>query len=209
MTDSTFDLKGTNIYLIGMMGAGKSTAGQVLAQRLGYQFFDTDAVITQAAGCSISQIFAESGEAVFRNLETQVLSQLAAHRRLVVATGGGIVLERMNWSHLRHGLIVWLNPTLETLWQRLQTDTTRPLLQDSNPRQTLEQLLMQRQPLYQQADLCIEVTPEDDAETVVQQIIEAIPGVIKPTAQALNAPASAVSSASNLEPCAESHNSLF
>ncbi|HEY9825181.1 MAG TPA: shikimate kinase, partial [Stenomitos sp.] len=163
MTDPTFDLKGTNLYLIGMMGAGKSTAGQLLAQRLGYQFFDTDAVITQAAGCSISQIFAESGEAVFRNLETQVLSQLAAHKRLVVATGGGIVLERMNWSHLRHGLIVWLNPTLETLWQRLQADTTRPLLQDSNPRQTLEQLLMQRQPLYQQADLCIEITPEHDA----------------------------------------------
>ncbi len=179
MTAVKIDLQGTNVYLIGMMGAGKSTAGCILAQQLGYHFFDTDAVIAQATGFSISQIFAESGESSFRQLETQTLGQLSAHRRLVVATGGGIVIERMNWSYLHHGLVVWLDASPPILWQRLKGDTARPLLKEPNPQQKLEDLLVQRNPLYAQADLRIAIEPEDRAETVVHRILNEIPKILK------------------------------
>jgi shikimate kinase len=180
MTTADFDLQGINIYLIGMMGAGKSTVGQLLARALDYCFLDTDAVIEQAANQPIATIFAEAGEREFRALETQVLSQLAAHKRLVIATGGGIVLERINWSYLQYGLVVWLDVSAAILWARLQGDTTRPLLQNANPKQTLEHLLAQRQPLYNQADLRIEIAHEQPPECLIQNILAAIPSVLKP-----------------------------
>jgi shikimate kinase len=92
-------LQGINIYLIGMMGAGKSSTGIQLAERLGYRFFDTDAVIEAAAGQTIPAIFEHQGEDAFRELETQVLAELSAYQRLVIATGGGIVTRPMNWSY--------------------------------------------------------------------------------------------------------------
>jgi shikimate kinase len=173
------DLQGINLYLIGMMGAGKSTTGRLLAQALGYGFVDSDTVIEQVVGQPIPEIFAEMGESGFRAIETQVLSQLAAHTKLVVATGGGIVLERINWSHLQQGVVVWLDASIDTLWQRLKGDTQRPLLQDTNPKQKLEHLLAQRQRLYNQADIRIEVTSEHGPEQVVQHILMAVPSVIK------------------------------
>jgi shikimate kinase len=179
MTAVKIDLRGTNVYLIGMMGAGKSTVGRILAQRLGYHFFDTDTVIAQATGLSISQIFAESGETSFRQIETQTLDQLSAHMHLVVATGGGIVIERMNWSYLHHGLVVWLDASPHILWQRLKGDIARPLLQEPNPQQKLEDLLVQRNPLYAQADLRIAIKAEDHAENVVQRILDEMPKVLK------------------------------
>jgi shikimate kinase len=180
MTAPEFDLQGTNVYLIGMMGAGKSTVGRLLAQALSYQFFDTDTVITQATGCSITQIFEESGESGFRYLETQTLGQISAHTRLVVATGGGIVTERINWSYLHHGLVAWLDASPQILWQRLQGDRSRPLLQEPNPQEKLERLLQQRQPLYAQADLRVVIEPQDNPVSVVQRILAEIPKVVKP-----------------------------
>ncbi|MCG9893217.1 MAG: shikimate kinase [Thermosynechococcaceae cyanobacterium MS004] len=174
-----FDLQNLNLYLIGMMGSGKSTTGKLLAQTLGYQFCDSDEVIVQATGLSIAQIFAEVGEAEFRKIETQVLSQIAAHTRLVVATGGGIVLERMNWSHLHHGLIIWLDADPDTLFSRLKEDTTRPLLQSPDPQQTLQELLAQRQQRYAQADLRIRVAAQDAPEQVVAAIVAEIPKVLR------------------------------
>jgi shikimate kinase len=174
-----FDLQNLNVYLIGMMGSGKSTTGKLLAQQLGYRFFDTDEVITQATGLSISQIFAEAGESEFRKIETQVLSQLSAYTRLVVATGGGIVLERMNWSHLQQGLVIWLEAEPKTLLNRLKEDTTRPLLQETDPRQTLETLLEQRHSLYAQADLKVRIEEQDSPEAVVAAMIAKIPHVLR------------------------------
>jgi shikimate kinase len=173
------NLKGLNLYLIGMMGCGKTTVGQLLAKKLRYRFFDTDGVIVQSTGYEISQIFAESGEPTFRQIETQVLSEISAYTRLVVATGGGIILERMNWSYLHQGLVVWLDVPLETLIQRLQWDTTRPLLQDPDPPQKLKHLFAQRQPLYAQADLQIKVQPEATSAQVVEQLLTAIPQVLR------------------------------
>jgi shikimate kinase len=172
------DLNGVSLILVGMMGAGKSITGQQLAQTLGYQFFDTDTVIEQLAGKPISQIFAEDGEASFRALETQVLSELSSYRRLVIATGGGIVLSPMNWSYLRHGLVVWLDVSADQLWARLQTDQTRPLLATENPRATLGKILEERRSHYTQADVQVAIPDAATLEEVVDLILTAIPPVL-------------------------------
>jgi shikimate kinase/protein tyrosine phosphatase (PTP) superfamily phosphohydrolase (DUF442 family) len=174
-----FDLQNLNVYLIGMMGCGKSTTGKLLAQKLGYRFFDTDDLITQSTGLTVSQIFAEAGEAEFRKVETQVLSQLSAYTRLVVATGGGIVLERMNWSHMQQGLVIWLEVEPETLLNRLKEDTARPLLQNADPQQTLRILLAQRNHLYAQADIKVHVEEQDLPEAIVSAIVSEIPHVLR------------------------------
>lgn len=126
--------------------------------------------------------FAQSGEAHFRQIESQVLSEVAAYTQLVVATGGGIILSRQNWSYLQHGLVVWLDVPLEQLWQRLQTDQSRPLLQAENPQKVLEDLLRQRQPLYRQADVHILVKAEQSVEAVSQLVLQEVAKVIRPEA---------------------------
>ncbi|BAY12442.1 shikimate kinase [Calothrix sp. NIES-2098] len=172
-------LQGVNLYLIGMMGSGKTTVGRLLAKHLGYGFVDTDDVIVQAAGKSINQVFAESGEAAFRQLESDVLAQVCAFTKLTIATGGGIVLRQENWGYLHHGLIVWLDAPVDLLYSRLQEDTTRPLLQDVDPQGKLRSLLEQRQPLYSQADLQISISARETPEAIATRVIEAIPSVMK------------------------------
>ena len=172
-------LQGINLYLIGMMGAGKTTIGRLLAQELGYRFVDTDEVIVQVAGCTINQIFAESGEAAFRKLESEVLSQICAYTKLSIATGGGIVLNPQNWSYLHHGLIVWLDAPVELLYNRLAEDRTRPLLQDADPKGKLQSILEKRQRLYSEADLRIGLSEGETPEQITQRILEQIPSVLK------------------------------
>jgi shikimate kinase len=173
-------LQGVNLYLIGMMGVGKTTVGRLLAKHLGYGFVDTDDVITQATGKSINQLFAEVGEAEFRQIESDVLSQVCAFTKLTIATGGGIVLRRENWGYLHHGLIVWLDVPVELLYSRLAEDTTRPLLQDDDLKGKLRSLKEQRTPLYSQADLHISVQEGEAPEDIANRIIEVIPSVLKP-----------------------------
>lgn len=172
-------LQGLNLYFVGMMGVGKSTIGRLVAKELGYQFFDTDLVIEQAAKQSIRAIFAQQGEAAFRQLESQTLSELAAYRRLVVATGGGIVTQRRNWGQLQQGLVIWLDLPLDPLFQRLRRDRSRPLLQTDNPKETLRQLLEVRRPLYAEADLHIVPKPRASTQTTAQQVLAAIPSVLR------------------------------
>ncbi|MBW4623324.1 MAG: shikimate kinase [Cyanosarcina radialis HA8281-LM2] len=166
-------LKGINLYLVGMMGSGKTTVGQLLSQHLSYQFFDTDVLIEQVAKQSIKDIFANSGEDYFRQLESQVLAEISAYTHLTIATGGGIIERRENWSYLHHGLIVWLDVPLEILLSRLATDTTRPLKSE------LESRLEKRQPLYAQADLRITTAEGDTPEAIAARVIESIPQVLK------------------------------
>jgi shikimate kinase len=172
-------LKGVNLYLIGMMGVGKTTVGRLLAHQLGYGFIDTDDVIVKAASKSINEIFTEEGEAAFRQLESDVLGQVCAYTKLTIATGGGIVLRQENWGYLRHGLIVWLDAPVQILLNRLGEDDRRPLLQDSDPEGKLHSLLQQRQPLYSEADLHITITDNQTPEEIATRIIEAIPSVLK------------------------------
>jgi shikimate kinase len=175
-------LGGVNIFLVGMMGAGKSTIGKLLAPKLGYRFVDTDDLITAWAGESIPNIFAKYGEAHFRSLETKVLAEVSCHSRLVAATGGGIVMSNQNWSYLHHGVVVWLDVPLEELWQRLShSNQPRPLLQNPQPLKTLENLLAQRHDRYAQADIRIAVKGETNV--VVEQVMSALTDRLKPASQ--------------------------
>lgn len=172
-------LKGINLYLIGMMGAGKTSVARLLAQHLNYRFFDTDVLIEQVARQSINEIFANCGEDAFRQMESQVLAEISAYTKLTIATGGGIILRRENWSYLHHGLIVWLDVPVELLIARLADDTTRPLLQKADPKGELERLLEQRQRLYAQADIQITVEAGETPEQVARRAIDLIPSVLK------------------------------
>ena len=169
-------LKGLNLYLIGMMGAGKTTVGELLAQKLQYRFLDTDRIIEAV---SINEIFAQAGEESFREQENNVLMQVSAYLRTVIATGGGIVLRRENWSYLQNGMVVYLDVPIELLVKRLAHDQTRPLLKEENLTAKLTQLLEQRASLYQQADIIVKVTEQDQAVDIVNTIIAQIPSKIK------------------------------
>lgn len=171
-------LKGVNLYLVGMMGVGKTTVGKLLAEEIGYRFVDTDEVIVKAAGKSIHEIFAQNSEAEFRQLESDVLAQVCAYTKLVIATGGGIVMQQHNWSYLHHGLIVWLDVPVQIILQRLAEDDTRPLLQD-DPESKLRSLLEQRQPMYSQADLHITINATETPEEIATRILATIPSVLK------------------------------
>ncbi|MBC6473433.1 MAG: shikimate kinase [Hormoscilla sp. GM102CHS1] len=174
------NLRGISIYIIGMMGAGKTTVGELLAKELEYRFFDTDVLIERVKGKAIWEIFKTEGEPGFREIESQVLGSLSAYLQSVVATGGGIVLRPKNWSYLHHGIVVWLDLPVEQLYKRLQGDTTRPLLQEVDTLAKLRLLLSDRQPLYSQADLHITMTGEETPEGVARRVLEEIPTIIKP-----------------------------
>ena len=187
MADSTPTLKqrlaGRSLYLVGMMGSGKTSTGRPLAERLGYGFVDADAVIEQAAGCSIPEIFDRDGEAGFRSLESQVLSAISQRHSLVVATGGGVVTQPENWGMLHSGIVIWLDVVPDQLLQRLNADSTvRPLLQTADPETALNTLLNERRPLYAEADLTV-VINDESPETVADGILQLLPSLLKePTA---------------------------
>ena len=181
-------LQGLNVYLIGMMGAGKSAVGRPLAAALGYRFLDADDALEQVAGRTIPEIFATDGEAGFRELETAVLGQIAGWHSLVVATGGGVVTRPENWGHMRQGVVVWLDAPAPLLLQRLRADSTpRPLLQEGDPGARLGELLTQRQPLYAQADLRVQQAGASPAQ-VAQQVLADLPAILKDPAAAPEGP---------------------
>jgi shikimate kinase len=177
-------LSGRSIYLIGMMGSGKTSTGRPLAKRLGYGFVDADAVIEQVAGCTIPEIFERDGEAGFRSIESQVLNAISQRHSLVVATGGGVVTKPENWGQLHSGIVVWLDVNRAQLIERLRDDSTqRPLLQQPNPEAALDTLLQERRPLYGEADLTV-VIKDESPDAVADGILQLLPTLIKdPTEQ--------------------------
>lgn len=162
-----------SIFLVGPMGAGKSTVGRFLAEKLHYQFIDSDHVIEDKTGATIPMIFDIEGEAGFRNREAAVIDELTQKPETVVATGGGAVLKMENRKHLRsRGFVVYLKSTVEALVQRTKHDRNRPLLQTDNPEQVLTNLIEVREPMYMEvADLVIE-TEQVSVHKVVKKIIE-------------------------------------
>ena len=187
MADSSPTLKqrlgGRSLYLVGMMGSGKTSTGRPLAERLGYGFVDADAVIEQAAGCSIPEIFERDGEEGFRKLESQVLSAISQRHSLVVATGGGVVTQPENWGLLHSGIVIWLDVVSDQLLQRLKADSTvRPLLQTADPEAALNTLLNERRPLYAEADLTVVITDEPP-EAVADGILQLVPSLLKDPTQ--------------------------
>jgi shikimate kinase len=147
-----------NIYLVGMMGAGKTTVGRQLARRLKKRFADSDKEIEARTGVRIPVIFEIEGELGFRRRESQVLRELASDHGVVVATGGGAVLDPGNRACLTgSGLVVYLCVPPQVLWDRTRHDKNRPLLQVEDPRGRIEQLYVQRDPLYREiADIIVE-----------------------------------------------------
>ena len=151
-------MNGGNIYLVGMMGAGKTTVGKRLARQLERPFIDLDKVIEQATGVSVSTIFEIEGEAGFRLREMQSLGDAARQGGLVVATGGGAVLSPQNRACMQaSGYVVYLHARPEMLYERTRHDKGRPLLQVANPLARITELVQKRDPLYREiAHLIVE-----------------------------------------------------
>ena len=176
-------LSGRSVYLVGMMGSGKTSTGRPLAERLGYGFVDADAVVEQAAGCTIPEIFEKDGEPGFRALESQVLNAISQRHSLVVATGGGVVTQAENWGLLHSGIVVWLDVMQDALLKRLKADgTVRPLLMAPDPEAELETLLNQRRPLYAEADLTV-VINDETPDAVADGILQLLPQLLQDPTQ--------------------------
>ena len=149
-----------NVYLIGPMGSGKTAVGRRLATLLGSEFIDSDAEIEKRTGVDIRYIFEKEGEARFREREREVIADLTALEGVVIATGGGVILDPANRDRLANtGTVVYLETTIDTLVRRTKAAKTRPLLMNDDPRAVLERMMLIRRPLYENAaHLRIETT---------------------------------------------------
>ena len=171
-------LGGRNIFLIGMMGSGKSQTGPDLAKMINYAFVDTDDVIEKASKQSIADIFEKDGEKVFRDLEKQVLKEISQHHSLVIATGGGLVTVTENWGILHQGIVIWIDLDLKRSIKRIESDNKkRPLLNDGDLSQTFSQIYESRKPIYLESDLRIEVEEQSPHE-VASMIAESLPSIL-------------------------------
>ncbi len=164
-----------NIYLIGLPGSGKTTVGRCLARFLYLDFIDTDHLIEERTGVSISHIFEIEGESGFRRRETRLLEEVSDRTQTVISTGGGIILSDTNRQIMRqHGQVIYLRASLEILRFRLRNCQNRPLLQSALPRARIAELMKEREPLYvAQADLIVEVT-SDTANRTAREIAQLI-----------------------------------
>jgi shikimate kinase len=165
----------SNIFLVGMMGAGKTTIGKLLAHSLDKTFFDSDREIQKRTGVSIPVIFEIEGEPGFRKRETEVLSELVKSENIVLSTGGGAILSATNRELLvRHGTVIYLRASIDDLWRRTRQDKNRPLLQTTNPRKRLVELYAQRDPLYRETAHIIVESGKRSARHLAQLLAQQI-----------------------------------
>jgi shikimate kinase len=162
-----------NVALVGFMGTGKSTVGNVLASMLHLRLVDTDMLIEQRAGKRISEIFATDGEARFRAYESEIVNELEEARGCVISTGGGLVVNPANLESLKkHALVVCLWASPEAIFARVGHQTHRPLLRSPEPLAKIKELLAQREPFYRKADVllnCEQRSPREVAQHVAHQ----------------------------------------
>ena len=176
------DAANRSIFIVGMMGAGKSTVGRHLAELTGYDFVDADKVIEERAGADISWIFDVEGEEGFRNREEQVLDDLTQSRDIVLATGGGAVLRGDNRRRLRErGVVVYLSSPVDVIVARTRHDRRRPLLQGVDAAETLAKLNRERHALYQEAAHVEVATARSSPRTVAERVMEAVENLGRPS----------------------------
>lgn len=166
-----------NLFLVGMPGAGKSTIGRALAHRLGKEFHDTDTEIESRTGVRIPVIFEIEGEPGFRRRECEVVERMTQLQSVVLATGGGVVLDAGNRAVLKtRGFVLYLYAPPRELWRRTRHDKSRPLLQADDQRARMEELFEKRDPLYREtADLVVET----GRQTVSALVAELLPQIEK------------------------------
>jgi shikimate kinase len=159
-------LKKQNVFLIGLMGTGKTSIGKMLAKELNLVFYDSDQEIEKRTGAKIPWIFDLEGEQGFRQRESKVINELTQMHGIVLATGGGVVLNPNNRKALKaNGVVIYLQATVDDLLQRTSRNQNRPLLLNTNPRTVLEKLLSQREPLYYEiADFVYDTSSQSVAE---------------------------------------------
>ena len=176
------ELKGTNLFLIGMMGSGKSSIGDRLGRKLGYRYIDTDEIAEYMIEMPISDFFAQGGEKEFRDVEHKILMELAQYTRTIISTGGGIVESNENWGILHHGVVVFLDASPNDIFARLSVNpeeiAKRPLLQGGDALQRLEEIREKRINKYNQADVTIPIPAdlklEESEELVATAVLKAI-----------------------------------
>lgn len=160
-----------NLFLVGLMGAGKTTVGKLLAKHLHKQFIDSDHEIEKRTGVKINVIFELEGEDGFRAREEAIVDELTRLQGIVLATGGGVVLRQANRLVLHdRGTVIYLRANAEDLWRRTRHDKNRPLLQTDNPRVRLQELLTARDPLYREAAHLIMDTDEQNVQKLVRNL---------------------------------------
>lgn len=166
-----------SLILVGMMGAGKTTVGRLLARRLKRSFYDSDEEIERRCGVRIPVIFDIEGEAGFRARETQVIAELCALDNAVLATGGGAVLAEENRRIIAaRGIVVYLHARPPHLWQRVRHDRNRPLLATVDPQKRLDELYAERDPLYREvADLVVD-TGKQSVQTLAKDLLTRLEG---------------------------------
>jgi len=163
-----------NIALVGFMGAGKTVVGKQLSKRLGLRFVDSDDVIVEREKRSINNVFSQSGEPYFRKVEKEVIKEISAKDGLVIACGGGVVLDKINMDNLRkNGVIVYLHATPKVILERTKGYTHRPLLNVKDPKKEIEKTLEVRMHFYNQSDFTID-TSEMEVEDIVADILSRI-----------------------------------
>ncbi|OYU47235.1 MAG: shikimate kinase [Rhizobiales bacterium PAR1] len=167
-------LRGRHIVLVGLMGAGKTSVGKRLAQRLGLPFVDSDHAIEESARMTIPEIFAERGETEFRAGERKVIARLLGERQQVIATGGGAYMDAETRARVREQAVsLWLNAELPTLMRRVQRRQNRPLLQGADPEATMRELMERRYPVYAEANASI-MSQEVPHELMVQAAVDSL-----------------------------------
>jgi len=161
-----------NVFLVGMMGAGKTTAGRLMARRLKREFLDTDHEIERRCGVKVPVIFEFEGEAGFRQREAVVIAELTAREDVVLATGGGAVLDEANRRHLAaRGTVVYLHAPPPALYERVRQDRNRPLLATADPQARLQELYAVRDPLYREiADIVVD-TGRQSVQNLARQLL--------------------------------------
>jgi shikimate kinase len=163
-----------NLIFVGLMGAGKSVIGRLTAQILGVPFMDTDSEIERVSRMTIAELFAAYGETEFRALETRVVERLLKQGPRVISTGGGAFINENTRRQIKiGGVSVWLKADLDVLWERVNRRDHRPLLKTANPKQTLENLMVQRYPVYAEADLTV-MSENVRKELVAGEVLKAV-----------------------------------